>query len=124
MSTATELADLRTALYYQRRILCPVCGQKITISGVTKDGRVIGSCYDALRIPKKYETFTVKRVSEASYPRAWAVVKKNAIPKSCMKKKVLYSPDLLEGPISYHETFAAAEHSAKQENAKLIKQAL
>lgn len=27
--------------------LCPVCGDKVTLIGKTKDGRVIGSCQDA-----------------------------------------------------------------------------
>lgn len=31
----------------RRPRLCPVCGDRISISGKTKDGRVIGSCGDA-----------------------------------------------------------------------------
>jgi len=27
--------------------LCPICGEKIQITGETKDGRIIGSCKDA-----------------------------------------------------------------------------
>lgn len=31
----------------ERTRLCPVCGDKITVTGRTKDGRMIGSCGDA-----------------------------------------------------------------------------
>jgi hypothetical protein len=32
--------------------LCPICGQRITIVGTTKDGRAIGSCGDAFKKTK------------------------------------------------------------------------
>jgi hypothetical protein len=32
------------------RGLCPVCGVKVTITGETTDGRLIGSCQDAFTV--------------------------------------------------------------------------
>lgn len=39
--------------------LCPVCGERITVSGETTDGRLIGTCGDA---------FTRKRWLEPDQP--------------------------------------------------------
>lgn len=30
--------------------LCPICGERITITGTTKDDRLIGSCQDAFTL--------------------------------------------------------------------------
>lgn len=39
----------RAVRSYDGLMLCPVCGEKITITGETKDGRDIGSCGDAFK---------------------------------------------------------------------------
>ena len=30
--------------------LCPICGEVITVTGNTTDGRIIGSCFDAFTV--------------------------------------------------------------------------
>ncbi len=43
MPTASSL----NSLTINHTILCPVCGDRVSITGKTKDGRSIGSCQDA-----------------------------------------------------------------------------
>jgi hypothetical protein len=40
--------------------LCPICGETVTVTGITKDGRLIGSCGDAFSLAKWNEVDTVK----------------------------------------------------------------
>lgn len=40
---------------FKSKGLCPVCGEKITITGRTEDGRLIGSCGDAFTVQKWVE---------------------------------------------------------------------
>ena len=58
--------------------LCPICGEKITITGKTKDGRLIGSCGDAFSEQRFYSCDSCQALMingvychEQGCPNAW-----------------------------------------------------